>query len=203
MDDAPRIWWFVPEVEALVLGSSQDVAIVDRGACARVGVEVVKRRSGGGAVLVSRSATIWLDVVIPARSPLWDADVVRSTFWLGDVFVDVLSQVGVNDVVRHSGPLETSPESSVICFAGRGPGEVFLADGRKVVGISQRRTRTHARFQCAISLRWDPDKMLSLLCEPRPDISRIHQCAASLDIDPDLFRTTMNVALLEKMHGVS
>ena len=37
-----------------------------------------------------------------------------------------------------------------------GPGEVTVA-GRKVVGITQRRTRAAARFQCAALGRWDPD----------------------------------------------
>ena len=40
----------------------------------------------------------------------------------------------------------------LVCFAGVGPGEV-LAGGRKLVGISQRRTRAGARFQCAVHVR--------------------------------------------------
>jgi hypothetical protein len=46
--------------------------------------------------------------------------------------------------------------SDRVCFAGIGPGEVLDAAGRKVVGISQRRTRGSARFQCAALGRWDP-----------------------------------------------
>ena len=45
-----------------------------------------------------------------------------------------------------------------ICFAGVGPGEVLL-DGRKVVGISQRRTRVGARFQCVVLRTWDPSEL--------------------------------------------
>ena len=49
-----------------------------------------------------------------------------------------------------------------MCFAGLGPGEVTV-DGRKVVGISQRRTRAAARFQCVVLERWDPDAVVALL----------------------------------------
>ena len=46
-----------------------------------------------------------------------------------------------------------------MCFAGRGPGEVFV-DGAKVVGLAQRRTRAGARFQCAVLRRWEPERLI-------------------------------------------
>jgi lipoate-protein ligase A len=49
-----------------------------------------------------------------------------------------------------------------VCFAGLAPREVSW-QGRKVVGISQRRTRVGARFQCALLHGWDPDPLLDVL----------------------------------------
>jgi hypothetical protein len=40
---------------------------------------------------------------------------------------------------------------------------VTAPGGAKVVGISQRRTRAAARFQCAALARWDPSGLLDLL----------------------------------------
>ncbi|MGH9041248.1 MAG: hypothetical protein ACRDZ3_13570, partial [Acidimicrobiia bacterium] len=57
----------------------------------------------------------------------------------------------------------------VVCFAGLGPGEVTDAAGRKVVGLSQRRTRGHTRFQCCVLLRWDPAAMVALVAQPYPE----------------------------------
>ena len=51
---------------ALVLGSTQRAEVVDERACADAGVEVVRRRSGGGAVLLEPGAVVWFDVVVPA-----------------------------------------------------------------------------------------------------------------------------------------
>ena len=62
----------------------------------------------------------------------------------------------------HKGPMRTDRWSRLVCFAGLGPGEVTV-DGRKVVGISQRRTRAGARFQCAALRRWDPGALAALV----------------------------------------
>jgi lipoate-protein ligase A len=52
--------------------------------------------------------------------------------------------------------------SPLVCFAGLGPGEVS-AGGRKLVGISQRRTRAAARFQCAVHGRFDGAAVAAML----------------------------------------
>jgi hypothetical protein len=40
----------------------------------------------------------------------------------------------------HEGPISGNPAFRVVCFAGRGPGEVFVND-RKAVGVTQWRVR--------------------------------------------------------------
>jgi hypothetical protein len=52
--------------------------------------------------------------------------------------------------------------SRLVCFAGVGPGEVLVGE-RKVVGMSQRRTRDGARFQCVVHRSWDAEPLLDLL----------------------------------------
>lgn len=54
--------------------------------------------------------------------------------------------------------------SATICFAGIGAGEVVsIKSGAKVVGVSQRRSRQGAVFQCACLLRWEPTSLVELL----------------------------------------
>jgi lipoate-protein ligase A len=150
---------------ALVLGSTQPASHVDADACARAGVEVVRRRSGGGAVLLDPGAAVWVDVDLPRDDDLWDDDVGRATWWLGERWCRALRDDVVGGEV-HRGGMVTTPWSRLVCFAGLGPGEVVDAEGRKVVGISQRRTRAGARFQCAVPLQWDPERMANLLAVP-------------------------------------
>ncbi len=151
---------------ALVLGSAQLESTVDLKACARDGVEVVRRRSGGGAVLVEPGSVIWVDVLVAATDELWSADVGRSTWWVGEAWAQALRGAGLADLSVWRGPMLRSAWSSVICFAGLGPGEVVDEARHKVVGISQRRTRHGALFQCACVLRWEPERLLDLLAWP-------------------------------------
>ena len=53
-----------PLRRAIVLGSTQPVAMVDQGVAAATGTEVVRRRSGGGAVLLVPGDVTWGDVTI-------------------------------------------------------------------------------------------------------------------------------------------
>lgn len=162
--DAPgtALWWFEVERAAVVLGSTQRDDAVDRLAALTAGVEVAKRRSGGGAVLLEPGGAIWIDVILPAHDRRWEHDVGRSFAWLGQAWVRVLRELGIHDAEVHDGPLLRRPWSDQVCFAGLGPGEVTVGD-RKVVGISQRRTRAGARFQCALLQEWDPTLLLQVL----------------------------------------
>jgi lipoate-protein ligase A len=163
---AAGVWVHDVDRPALVLGSSQRDDVVDAAGAVAAGVEVVRRRSGGGAVLLVPGEVIWVDVVVPAGDPRWDDDVGRATWWLGEAWAEAVGGAAV-----HRGPMITTEWSRLACFAGLGPGEVTVA-GRKAVGISQRRTRRAARFQCAVYLRWDPDALVRLLALDPTDRDR-------------------------------
>jgi lipoate-protein ligase A len=151
------VWIADPPAPALVLGSTQPDTVVRPG----VAIDVARRRSGGGAVLVVPGEVLWVDLLLPAGDALWDDDVARAAYWVGDAWAAALGQLGVAGLV-HKGPLVASAWSRAVCFAGLAPGEVTV-DGHKVVGVSQRRTRAAARFQCAALGRWDPVTLLELL----------------------------------------
>jgi lipoate-protein ligase A len=179
----PHLWWFRPATAALVLGSTQDESILDLEECARRRIEVVKRRSGGGAVLVGPDHTMWLDVLLPRGHALWDDDIGRATWWLGDTWAESLAELGIDELQAHHGGLESSTISRLVCFAGRGPGEVFRGRA-KVVGISQRRTRNWARFQCALSRRWDAATLAACLVDRSIGDEAVRGMGSDVDLDP-------------------
>lgn len=146
---------------ALVLGSTQRETDADGLAADAFDVEVCRRRSGGGAVLLVPGLTTWIDVEIPKGDPLWEDDVSRAAHWLGRTWVVALASFGVRASLHTGGVMETS-WSRKVCFGGLGPGEVTI-DGHKLVGISQRRTRGGTRFQCVVHRKWDPVPILGLL----------------------------------------
>jgi lipoate-protein ligase A len=154
-------WWFEVDRPALVLGSAQPESDVDAAAVARAGVEVIRRRSGGGAVVLAPGDTVWVDLLIPASDRRWRDDIGLATHWVGRLWAGVLGELGVEATV-HTGGMVRSHWSARACFAGLGPGEVTVA-GRKVVGISQRRTRAGARFQTVMLLRSQPADLAELV----------------------------------------
>lgn len=161
-DVGPSVWICEPTRPALVLGSTQRGHVVPPGLLAAGGVDLVVRRSGGGAVLLVPGSTTWVDLVIPAHHHRWDPDVGRATHWVGDLWADVLTAVGVGATVHH-GPMQPTEWSRTVCFAGIGPGEVLDPSGHKLVGVSQRRTRQAARFQTVAHHRTDPAAVVELL----------------------------------------
>ncbi len=120
-------------------------------------------------MLLDPGQAVWIDVVVPRGDPLWHDDVAVAAEWLGATWVDVLADLGLPGGVVHRGGLVCGLLGSALCFAGTGPGEVTV-DGAKVVGISQRRTRAGARFQCSVPLAWDPTRHAALLA---PGIERV------------------------------
>lgn len=148
---------------AVVLGSTQDSHDLDPGRLSSAGVEVARRRSGGGAVLLRPGDHVWVDLVIPAGDALADDDVERATWWVGESWVDSLGlRTGGELVEVHSRGVSDRGAARTACFAAVGPGEVTVG-GRKVLGISQRRTRVGTRFQCVAYRSWDPRPLLALL----------------------------------------
>ncbi len=157
----PEVWIHAVDRPALVLGSAQSLALVHQDRAEADGVEVVRRRSGGGLVALVPGNDLWVDLVLPRTSALWCDDVGRAFTWLGRTWAGVLADrlgPGAGPVVVHPGPLLRRRAGAVLCFAGLGPGEVTVA-GRKVVGLSLRRWRTGCRFQCAMTWRWEPDRV--------------------------------------------
>ena len=179
-----------PIGRAVVLGSTQEEPAGEM----PLGASLTRRSSGGGAVWVAPGEMLWVDIDLPRDDPLWDDDVGRSFLWLGRAWVSALAKVGVKGASLHEGGLVCGPTGRTICFATRGPGEVFVA-GRKVVGITQRRTREGTRFHCAALLRWSPNVLARALGIPEGQWPQLKEVAAGLDVSAD----ALLAALIEAM----
>jgi lipoate-protein ligase A len=177
------------EQPTLVLGSTQGTEVVDAARAAERGVAVVRRRGGGGAVLLRPGDHLWVEAWVPRHDPLWEADVATAAAWVGAWWNDALGAAVASgadaagdtgdagdagnadeagdasageDRLVHRGRAEPGPYGALICFSGRGPGELFSA-GRKVMGISQWRSREGALFHTCAYAHWDPQPLIDLL----------------------------------------
>ena len=193
------IWWHDVTTPAVALGSSQPDAAVDRSRCERAGIDVVRRRSGGGAVLLVPGEVVWLDVIVPRTAAL--DDVRASMCVMGSHLRDAIASAAPHldgRLAVHRGSLDATTWSSTICFDGIGPGEVLL-DGVKLVGLSQRLTRAAARFQACWHTVYDPRAILDVLPPAsRPPVEALRPVAtfgaeASAAV-PELLRAALSAA---------
>lgn len=100
----------------------------------------LRRRRGGGGIVLLQPDDLWVDWWLPADDPRWSVDLRETSRRAGERWRDSLRAVVNGELVVHEGPLEVDGALSVVCFTGRGPGEVFL-NRRKVVGVTQWRVR--------------------------------------------------------------
>jgi len=156
----------LPTRPSIVLGSTQSSDVVDAEAAQAAGIDVVRRRSGGGAVLVTPDDPVWVDLWLPVDDAQWSSDVTVAFGWVGAAWAAALGRFGLVGLeVEGSGPGACTRWSSLVCFGGIGAGEVSIG-GRKLVGLAQRRNRSGAWFHTACVQHWDPTLLVEMLDLP-------------------------------------
>jgi lipoate-protein ligase A len=143
-------------------------------------VAVFRRTSGGTAVLVDANA-LSMEVALPAGHPLASSDIVRAYRWLGEVWAEALCSLGVaqaraipTEEVRALPPLAKDDPVRLACYGTLSPWEVVVG-ARKLVGLCQLRRRAGVLYQAGVHLRWEPERLVSLLALPegtRPELAR-------------------------------
>lgn len=130
----PTMFVVRTEAPVIVLGSMQDRGLLVE----NLPYEVRRRRGGGGMVLLQPD-DLWVDWWIPNTDARWRHDVHQSSQLAGRWWQEALANAGFESEL-HEGGVEGDEEVRVLCFAGKGPGEIFIED-RKVVGVTQWRVR--------------------------------------------------------------
>jgi lipoate-protein ligase A len=169
---------------ALVIGSAQrDLDLY--------GIDVVRRGSGGGAVLCTRDL-LEVDVALPREHPLLLADVSESYRFFGEAWAEALRSLGAEcrmvDVAEARALTEERQTAArEACYAGLSPYEVVTADGRKLVGLSQRRRGGAALFQSSVYCSTSPAAVAAYL--PSSVAAHLTRTASlqalGVDTDPD------------------
>lgn len=160
-----RVWTY--SSPAIVLGCSQ--RSLREAAEERLDgrAELLERESGGGAVLTGP----WLvsaSVVLPLRHPWLSQGLLEGYRRLGQLHVAALQACGVATRAVPPQELPRTQETNAVssadwaCFGSLSPWEVVNAEGRKLVGLAQRR-RQSGVLLVAGTLVAQPD--WPLLCE--------------------------------------
>lgn len=136
---AIRVYWFDPA--CLSLGRMQPESDVDAAACARDGIDVVRRPSGGRAVLHEDEVTY--AVVCRADDPWFGGDVVTSCARIHRAVAAGLADLGVlttaHALTAYDRRALRQAANGADCFARASVHELLDVSGYKLVGSAQAR----------------------------------------------------------------
>jgi lipoate-protein ligase A len=136
---AIRLYGFAPA--CLSLGRMQPLDDVDLEACARDGVDVVRRPSGGRAVLHDQEVTY--SVVSRSTDPVFGGRVLESCSRIHEAVAAGLDVLGVRTIPRAmpANLRRDALEGAAVadCFARPAAHELLDDRGRKLVGSAQAR----------------------------------------------------------------
>ena len=148
--------WLPP---CLSLGRNQPGSDVDWAACRAAGVDVVRRPTGGRAILHTDELTY--SVVLLQTDPRAAGDVVESYRRLSEGLLAGLRRLGV-DATQATGQRTEATTLSAVCFETPSDYEITVG-GRKLVGSAQCRTRGGVLQHGALPLWGDLTRIVSYL----------------------------------------
>jgi lipoyl(octanoyl) transferase len=156
----------------LSVGRNQPLADVDLSACRRAGVDVVRRPTGGGAILHADELTY--SVALLQSDPRATGDVVESYRRLSEGLLAGLHCLGV-EAVQAVGQRERTADRTAICFETPSAYEI-TAGGRKLVGSAQWRARGGMLQHGTLPLCGDLTRIVACLALPDAEREVQRQC---------------------------
>lgn len=165
-ESGPCVRFYQWSPPGLSLGRFQKIGKgVDLKACRRYGVEVVRRLTGGEAVLHDDEITY--SMVIPFTHPKFDGRGVIDTYkTISRALVRGLELTGVESTMAGEGPTRADPAGQGVCFYTPTVNEI-IADSRKIIGSAQTREKLVILQHGSIPIDWDIEKQFDVMGVPR------------------------------------
>ncbi len=154
----PTLRLYTWDPPAVSLGRFQAIETAVRAdACRRHGFDVVRRFTGGRAVLHHQELTYC--IVSRTDNPLFPQDVLGTYKVIAEGLLACLENLGIRAEMvsrsgRHAGLVERKPKDPS-CFSSPSWYEI-LVDGRKIIGSAQRRVSGAFLQHGSILMHYDP-----------------------------------------------
>ena len=158
------------------------------GRCESLGIDVVRRVTGGGAVLHARDLTY--AVIAPPGTPDLPDDLAGSYAWIRARLLEGLNAAGL---AARAARARANAARLDLCFAGATGFEVEL-DGQKLIGSAQRRTPAGLLQHGSIRLA-DDSALYRALCGSAP------AAAPRAGLDADALRTALVTSFAAALGG--
>lgn len=156
----PTVRFYAWEPPCISLGRHQPITDIDLDRCRTDGVDVVRRPTGGRAILHVDELTY--SVAGPAEEPRLRGAVMDCYLRLSEGLTRGLTRLGL--MVHKAGPdARAGPDVSAACFEVPSAYEILTAAGQKVVGSAQVRRREWVLQHGAIPLWGDVTRLANYL----------------------------------------
>ncbi len=156
-----RVYQWLPPT--LSLGYAQDPDTVDWEFCAETGIDVVRRRTGGGAIYHDTHGDVSYSIVAPADA--LSGDLTESYAELCEPLLAALSELGIDaGFADEAAPAQYEPA----CYlrATDPAHDVVGPDGRKLSGNAQYRTRDAVVQHGSLTFTVRPERHLDCFADP-------------------------------------
>jgi lipoate-protein ligase A len=177
--DRPVLRFFRWDPYCISLGYGQRAEHLDRERSRQAGLDIVRRPTGGRAVLHANEVTY--SVVIPRPHPLAEQGVTELYRTLSAGLAAGLRLLGASVEIKKSAVGDAPYTSSELCFASAARYEIVAGD-RKVVGSAQRRF-AEATLQHGSVLTGTFHHSLDTFFKQRNDGDRDHMVTVSELLD--------------------
>jgi lipoate-protein ligase A len=161
----PTLRFYAWSPPCLSLGRNQPLADADQEACLAAGVDIVRRPTGGRAILHTDELTY--SILLPRSDPRATDDVVDCYRRLSEGLLVGLRRLGV-EAIQATGQPGPASDPVAVCFETPTNYEI-IAGGRKLVGSAQWRSRDGVLQHGTLPLYGGLTRVISYLAFPDED----------------------------------
>lgn len=159
--------WHPPTVS---LGRLQPIGDIDEARVAALGYEIVRRPTGGRAILHTDEFTY--SIAASVHHPLMRGGVMDAYLRISNALIAGLRLLGVA-ADKASGDVRVGPDVSAVCFEAPSAYEITAGDGRKLMGSAQSRRANYVLQHGSLPLVGDITRLVDVLALPAEEAERL------------------------------
>ncbi|MBE0556809.1 MAG: lipoate--protein ligase family protein, partial [Proteobacteria bacterium] len=173
----PTLRFYGWRTPAVSVGHNQDAREIDIAACRGLGIAIVRRPTGGKAVLHERELTY--AVIAGDDVPPFPPDILETYRIISDCIGAGLAVCGIRAEMQSDGRGEAAATLSNSCFAFPSRYEL-LVGGRKICGAAQVRSCGVFLQHGALLLAFDPVRTCALMLPHRDRAEQVERLRNSV-----------------------
>ncbi len=161
----PTVRFYSWQPPAISLGYAQEIETIDLASCQRSGIDVVRRITGGRAILHDGDLTY--SIAARDDNPVMQGTLMDTYRKISQALLAGVQKLGVQAAFSSPGD-KNDIDHGASCFSSSSRYELTVS-GKKLIGSAQRRSQGAVLQQGSLPLQDCSEKLFSLLRFPDPE----------------------------------